>query len=328
MKKGLGIILGAFGAVGALGFAASSYFFGANFKREKKKKSTEAFFAKLERIGLGDYVEKIKKGRAYAESLPCENVYITSRDGLRLHARYYENNPESNRIIVLAHGYKSSGFSDFSCAFEMYREMGFNFLMIDQRAHGESEGKYICFGVKERYDVADWCDYLVDRFGDGVEIVLDGMSMGCTTVILAAALPDISKNVCGVIGDCGFTDPYTEIAHVAKSDFHLPPFPAVHALWGTCRLRAGFGFRDASTVEAVKNISVPILFVHGEADDFVPCENSRRNFEACTSEKKRIFTVPGATHGVSFLVDEEGCRRAITEFMADVDEYTAKKRLA
>ena len=326
MKKNVGIALTALGAVAALGAAAAAVTFSVNFKREKKKgKNTEAFFAKLEKKGLGQYVDKIRRGREYAESLPYEDVYINSRDGLRLHAKYYCNDPESKKFIVLAHGYKSSGLSDFSCAFSMYRDFGYNFLLIDQRAHGESDGKYICFGVKERYDVADWCDYLTERFGDDIRIVLDGMSMGCTTVILAAGLPEISKNVCGVIGDCGFTDPYSEIAHVAKSDFHLPPFPAVHVLWGTCRLRAGFGFRDASTLEAVKSIRVPILFVHGEEDDFVPCENSRKNFEACTSEKKRIFTVPGATHGFSFLVDEEGCRRAIADFLADVDEYAAKK---
>ena len=296
-------------------FFAVNYFFNMAFRRVKPKKSKldSDFFTSLEKKGMKEEIKRIREGREYIKSLPYEDVYTDSYDGLRLHAKYYKNG-DGKKVILLAHGYKSRGDHDFSCAFEPYKRQGFDFLLIDQRAHGESEGKYICFGTKERFDVCRWCEFLVGRNGDDVKIILDGISMGCTTVILAAALPELPKNVKGVIGDCGFTDAKSEISYVARHDYKLPPFPAVNLLEAVCKARAGFGFSDASTLEAVKNIKVPIIFVHGEADDYVLCENSVKNYEACTSENKWLFTVPGAGHGLSFLADEKGCTEALDKF--------------
>ncbi len=292
-----------------------NYFFRKSFSRVEDKKLDPSFFDSLRKKGMTDAVDRIMLGREYIKSLPYENVYITSHDGLRLRARYYDNgNPK--KVILFAHGYKSNGEHDFSCAFEPYKNQGFDFLLIDQRAHGESEGEYICFGTKERFDVCRWCEFLVERNGDDVRIILDGISMGCTTVLLAAGLSELPKNVKGVIADCGFTDARSEIEYVAKHDYKLPAFPAVDLLERICKKRAGFGFSDATTLEAVKNIKVPVLFVHGEADDYVLCENSKKNFEACTQENKWLFTVPGAGHGLSFLVDEKGCTEAIATFFA------------
>lgn len=289
------------------------YFFKKCFTRVEDKGLDSDFFASLRAMGMKAEIERIIKGRTFIRSLPYEDVYIESHDGLRLHARYYKNG-DGGKVILLAHGYKSNGEHDFSCAFEPYKNQGFDFLLIDQRAHGKSEGKYICFGTKERFDVCRWCDYLVERNGEGVKIILDGISMGGTTVTLAAGLPEISKNVCGVIADCGFTDAKSEIEYVAKTDYKLPPFPAVNLLEIACKTRADFGFSDASTLEAVKNIKIPIIFVHGEADDYVPCDNSKKSYEACESEHKWLFTVPNAGHGLSYLVDTEGCTKALDTF--------------
>ena len=305
----LALISAILGAVAVL----VNHFFKKCFTRVEDKGLDSDFFASLRAAGMNDEIERIKKGRAFIKSLPYEDVYIDSYDALRLHARYYKNG-DGKKVILLAHGYKSNGEHDFSCAFEPYKSQGFDFLLIDQRAHGKSEGEYICFGAKERFDICRWCDYLVERNGDSVKIILDGISMGSTTVMLAAGLPEISKNVCGVIADCGFTDAKSEIEYVAKTDYKLPPFPAVALLELACKKRAKFGFSEASTLDAVKNIKVPIIFVHGEADNYVPCDNSKKNYDACESEHKWLFTVQSAGHGLSYLVDTEGCTKALDTF--------------
>ena len=297
-------------------FCALMYFFKKSFVREDTKEKMDAgLFNYLKKNGMNDAERRIVEGRMYYRSLPKEDVYITSHDGLRLHGRY---SPLGNgkKVILLAHGYKSNGEHDFSCAFELYAKRGFDILLIDQRAHGESEGEYICFGTLARYDIIRWCEYIIGRCGRDVEIVLDGISMGCTTVLLAAGLPEIQENVKCVIGDCGFTDAKSEISYVAKHDYKLSAFPAVNLLEMVCKRKAGYGFSDASTLDAVKNIKIPVLFVHGEDDSYVPCENSRKNYEACASEHKQLLTVPGASHGFSFLVDEKGCREAIENLFA------------
>lgn len=269
---------------------------------------------------LGDLIEKvdasastrIREGIANLRTLPLEDVFINSFDGLRLHAKYYQNG-NSKRTIILVHGYKSYGAHDFSCAIDLYRSHGLNFLLIDHRAHGESEGEYICFGIKERHDVVSWCKYLSERIPEG-EIILSGISMGCTTALLAAALPDMPNNLVGIIADCGYTSPRDEFVHVMKSSMHIPIFPFLPFAERVVKHRAGFGFSDASTVDAVKALSIPVLFIHGEADNFVPLECSRRNFEACASDYKRLITVADAGHGMSFLGDEERCRKEIKAF--------------
>ncbi len=294
-------------------FLIVNYFFRISFVRRDSTDLDPNFFHTLEKKGMVEEVRIIREGRAYVKTLPYEDVYVRSHDGLRLHAKYFKNG-DGKKVLILVHGYRSCGDHDFSCAFEPYLARGFDILLVDQRSHGESEGKYICFGTKERFDICRWCDFIVARNGDDVKIILDGISMGCTTVLLAAGLPEISGNVCGVIGDCGFTDAKSEVAYVARRDYKLPSFPAVNLMDGMCRLRAGFGLSEASTVEAVKNIKVPVLFVHGEADDYVLCENSVKNFDACTSEHKWLYTVPEAGHGLSFLVDNAGVSRVLSEF--------------
>lgn len=318
-----GISAGALILLAAVLYFVLLYFFKMAFARIEQKERTDEEMHESFKAKYGEYVAgRVVAGRRFYRTLPKEDVYITSHDGLRLHARYSAIG-DGKKVILLAHGYKSYGESDFSCAFEGYAKKGLDMLLIDQRSHGESEGEHICFGTLARFDIIEWCKYLIERNGEDVEIVLDGISMGCTTVLLAAGLETLPKNVKCVIADCGFTDPKSEISYVARHDYHIPAFPAVNLLGAMCKRRAGFGLTDASTLEAVKNIKIPVLFVHGEADDYVPCENSVKNFEACGAENKTLLTVKGADHGMSFLVDEKACTEAIDKLLSE--SLSAKK---
>ena len=226
----------------------------------------------LDRLCQGPYGEMVRQERDWYPARPWEDVFAESYDGLRLHGRYLAQK-DPRGTLLLVHGFHSSGWADFSCVLRSYFELGFDLLVIDQRAHLPSGGQYLTMGIRERYDVRTWCLWLLERFGEGRRVVLDGLSMGATTVLLAAGL-DLPKNVCGVIADCGFTSPRDIFLAVMKDRYHIPTC----FLWGAglcCRVMAGFSMDEASTVDALRHCTLPLLLVHGEADDFVPCSMTR-----------------------------------------------------
>ena len=261
----------------------------------------------------------IEHGRALYDSLPYEDLYLTSFDGLRLHARFYKNG-DGRRTLLLSHGFRSSGRGDFAAVLPLYYEtLGCSLLVLDHRAHGESEGRYITYGIRERFDVRDWAWYLTDRAGGDVQIVLDGISMGATAVLMACGteLPD---TVTGVIADCGFTSPWDIFSHILHGTFHLGDFPILYLVGHMARRRAHFGFREATTVRAVENWTKPALFIHGTADDFVPPAMTEAAYAACPAADKTLILVEGAMHGCSYLRDRARCESALRGFFAKVLE--------
>jgi len=259
---------------------------------------------------LEEYKENIQKGMDYANSKNSVWVETVSFDGLHLKARYFDN--KSDKTILLFHGYRSSALRDFSCAIKMYTDFGFNILLCDQRSHGRSEGKLITFGVKESRDVVSWAKYVNDVYGPE-KIVLDGLSMGATTVILACGL-NLPENVKAVIADCGFTSPSDIMKKVGKQDFGINAGFFLPVLDLACRIIGKFSFINISTVDVLKKSKLPVLFIHGEDDGYVPCEMSKIGFESAP-DGSEIITVPGANHGLSFLVDEKGVRGAVESFL-------------
>ncbi len=264
-----------------------------------------------------DQLSRVVEGKKELESLKYEEHSIVSFDGLKLVGQLYRTEKESNKYIICMHGYRSSP-NDFMCAMGFFLSEGYNVLLAHQRAHGKSEGKWITFGVKERYDCLSWCNYLNSAFGSDIKIVLDGISMGATTVLMASAL-DLPKNVNGIIADCGFTSPWDIVTHVAKADMHIPKFPLLYLMIPTVRLLAGFGLKEASTVTSVVRSKLPILYTHGLADDFVPHEMSIIAYNA-RPENSRMLSVENATHGMSYIVDEKRCTGELHSFFSEVTE--------
>lgn len=261
-----------------------------------------------------EYGDRIRAASDAASAYPQEDVALRSRDGLRLMARFFPAQGQPRGCVVCMHGYRGEGLQDFGVVLPFYRGMGLDVLIPDQRAHGRSEGKYICFGVKERQDCADWVTLMDRRYGGNTPIFLDGVSMGAATVLMASALP-LPASVRGIIADCGFTTPMAIMDHVRAQRFHVPSFPFMQLTSLISRLIAGFGFSDASTLDAMRVCSVPVLFVHGDQDTFVPTQMSRDNFAACRAPKKLVI-IPGAGHAVSYLKDTPACEAALSEFIA------------
>ena len=257
------------------------------------------------------YLPEIRRGAEFIRNSPSEDVYIKSRDGLSLYGKLI---PAENAVatVILFHGFRSFAEFEFSSIAEKYHNRGYNLLLVTQRAHGKSEGKYITFGLCERLDCADWADYIAKRF-PSLPIAIEGISMGATTVLMASNLQ--MNNVKCVIADCGYTSPEEIFRHVAKNMCHLPPALFVPAFSLLFKIKTGHRTDEFSTVDALKETSLPVLFIHGEADNFVPCEMSRKSAAACRTDHI-LVTVPGASHGKSYLVDREKCDAALDAFLA------------
>ena len=245
--------------------------------------------------------------------LPYEAVTITARDGCRLTAKYYHAT-EGAPLQIMVHGWRSTAEHDFGGGHKLARALGHNILLVDQRAHGGSGGNTLSFGIREKYDLADWVAYAAARWPRS-PILLTGISMGAATVLMAAALP-LPPQVVGVMADCPYSSPAAIIRKVC-GDRRIPGWLGMPFLRLGARLFGGFSLRNGGAVEAVANTRLPILLVHGEADDFVPCEMSREIAAACVSPLT-LFTVPGAGHGGSFLVDKEGYKQAVETFLRQV----------
>ena len=240
----------------------------------------------------------------------CEFVTIQSHDGLTLSARYYHT-AVGAPLDIGFHGYRSSCMTDFSGGSELSINLGHNVLLVDQRAHGKSEGRTITFGIKERRDVLSWIDYALDRFGSDVKITLYGVSMGAATVLMASGL-DLPENVKGIIADCPYSSPRDIICKVA-GQMGLPKWLAWPFVKLGAKVYGGFDVDEMDAARAVKDAKVPILIIHGESDGFVPCEMS--DIVAENPEFVTRHTFPGADHGISYLVDGERYKKLVTEYM-------------
>lgn len=261
---------------------------------------------------------RLNEGRKRLASLTPEAVETTSEDGLRLVGELYYADEPTDHFLLCMHGFHS-GPKDFVCAVDFFRSLGYNVLLVTQRAHGESEGEWITFGVKERYDCRSWCRYLVERFGDGIGIVLDGISMGAATVLMATEL-DLPRNVKAVMADCGYTSPWEIVCDVAKRSMHIPKYPFMPLFRWVVKRVAGFDLKEVSATDAMeRNETYPILLIHGMADDFVPHHMSISNYDACRAPK-RLVSVEGAGHGLSYLVDEAACQEACKAFLLAAKE--------
>lgn len=291
------MLIGALIAVAlvAFCFGVGGYLFFVACKRASKEDWTEENASKN-----GDNPNFIQQGNQWLRAHSHEDLYLTARDGVRLHAVWV---PAENvrGTVVFAHGYHGSALREFSMVFDLYHNQGFNILMPTQRAHGSSEGKFITFGVKESRDFLEWIQLHNARFGN-YPIVCSGLSMGASTVMFLAGL-ELPDNVRGFIADCGFTSPKEIISSVFTAQTHLPAWPFIWATELFARILGGFSLNEMLTTKSLSHNERPILFVHGLSDTFVPPEMTRRSFDACTGEKHQLL-VEGATHGRSFLVAE------------------------
>ncbi len=252
-----------------------------------------------------------------AKALPTEKISIMSEDGLNLTGNLYSCE-KPRRIVLAMHGWRSNWWTDFSCSVDFLHDEHCIMLMPDQRGTNDSEGDYISFGVLERQDCALWVKYIVERFGSDLPIYLLGVSMGATTVLMTSGceLPECVK---GIISDCGFTSPHAIWKHVLDNNLKMNEkltYPIANAI---LKKEANFGGDDYSTVDALKVNTRPILFIHGTEDRFVPLDMTFENYLA-TSAPKQLLIVPGAGHGMSYVIDTVSYQKAVRKFFKKCEE--------
>lgn len=286
----------------------AGFFFYAFVKRSPKNSAVYD-------LHLGKYKDSISEGIRFLDSTPYTALHTTSFDGLKLSARFYAKD-KAKGTIILFHGYRSSAKRDFSCAAEMYYNMGFNLLLVDQRGCGDSEGRLITFGIKERRDVIGWARLISEKCGKDMPIFMSGISMGATSVLMATGL-ELPENVKGIIADSSFTSPVDIMKEVALKRFHINADAFLPFMDLLCRIFGKFSIYETTTVASVKKSTVSILFIHGESDGFVPCSMTHTAYDAAVCDRY-IITVPNADHGLAYLVDKQGVVGAVTEF---IDRY-------
>lgn len=268
-----------------------------------------------------DYYRSLDSGRCYDPVrcrglidkmllLELERIYIKSYDGLTLAGYYYEVN-EGAPIEIFFHGFRGSWQRDFCGITEAAVELGHNVLFVDQRAHGESEGRVITYGIKERRDALSWIEYVSRRFGEDREIVLVGASMGGATVLSASGLA-LPKNVKAIISDSAFTSPVGIITKVAGGGKIKDTLVGVGASL-TASVLCGFNLYESSALEAVKNTNIPIMLVHGYGDKLVPHSMAEEMVRA--NPNIRLESFEGADHIQSYLVDSERYKAAYKDFL-------------
>ena len=244
---------------------------------------------------------------------PYERVTVRSYDGLKLVGKLYKGNPGAP-LILFFHGYRSTAERDGSGGFQLCREKSWHILMVDERAHGESEGRTITFGVRERKDCQTWARYAAKRFGPETPIFLWGISMGAATVLMASnlVLPD---SVRGLVADCGYDTPAGIIRETIRH-WKLPMFPTYPCVALGARLFGGFRITETSALACVKHARLPILLIHGEDDHIVPCAMVHSLHGACASQVE-VLTVPGAGHGISWYVDMPTYQETLLRFIEE-----------
>lgn len=241
---------------------------------------------------------------------------IVSRDGLKLRA-YQIGDHNVKRQIIMVHGY-SADHTMYGQLSKHFYSAGFAVLMPDLRGHGKSEGHVIGMGWKDRLDLVKWIELLVSE-NPRCEIVLYGISMGAAAVMMASGekLPD---NVKAIIEDCGYTSAYEQFGYCMKTFFNIMPFPLLHYACFICRIRGGWGIRQANALKQLKKNRLPVLFIHGAEDRFVPAYMIDKVYTATMGPKEKLI-VPGAKHAEASCVDPEGYAKAVGEFL---EKYLVK----
>lgn len=257
-----------------------------------------------------DFREQMVSWIKDIRSKPYETFSIKSFDGLTLKARYYEY-AKNSPIEIVFHGYRGNCERDLSGAVERCFALKRSVIIVDHRASGESEGRTITFGVNEVKDCLSWVNYVVKRFDNEVEIILGGVSMGGATVVMASS-QNLPKNVKYIVSDCAYSSIKEIICKVIR-DMKLPPkivFPFIKL---SAKLFGNFNLCENSPEKAVKNAKVPIVFIHGDKDGFVPSSMSETLYELCPT-KKSLKVIKGAEHGLAYPVSKDEYVNAIKEF--------------
>lgn len=263
-----------------------------------------------------DFLTEMKRTEDILLSKDTEEVSIEAYDGTILKGHILHcNHPQ--RIIIAFHGWRARWSRDFGMISDFWNEDGATVIYVEQRGQNGSSFAHMGFGAIERFDCVSWAKYACDRFADTLPIYLAGISMGATTVLMSANL-ELPERVHGIMADCGFTSADNIWRHVVHNNLHLPYNLRGKIADRMCLKKTGYGADEINTLRVLKEARVPVLFIHGLDDNFVPVDMTINNYKACASRKK-MYLVSGADHGMSYYCDRNGYESIMREFWKDFD---------
>lgn len=271
--------------------------------------------------GPDQFEEEARSAERHFKTLPIESIEIDS-NGCVLKAHLLIPEKSNGILIIACHGARSSGLGEFAFEADYFYNGGFTVLMPEHRGCGISGGSYMGYGTHESKDTLLWLDYAKRRFPD-LSIFLLGVSMGAATVLMMSD-KITKKDVKGIISDCAYTSAWDEFKYQLKTSFHLPAFPVLHICDLLCRIFAHYSFKDASPLKCVENSNVPVLFIHGKNDDFVPFYMEKELYDACGSEKQ-LLAVDGAVHARSYHQNSALYEHSLNEFFEKYSGASALK---
>lgn len=237
--------------------------------------------------------ENLDQAKLWYQETPYTTESVHSFDGLKLQAYQYKQPYETHKWAILAHGYSSEARHMIEFAKGFY-DMGYHVLIPDARGHGASEGDYIGMGWHDRLDYIQWVQKVVDTDAEA-EIAVFGVSMGGATVMMLSG-ESLPSNVKVIIEDCGYTSVWDEFSYQFQELYGAPRFPVMQLTSAVTKIRAGYSFSEADALKQVKKSKTPMMFIHGDADTFVPPEMVYEVYEAADVEKE-LMVVKGAKHG-------------------------------
>ncbi|MBE5935602.1 MAG: alpha/beta hydrolase [Lachnospiraceae bacterium] len=314
--KGVGIGVGCVASVAIIESIITAYFYRRTMVRQRADVKRTI---KMAGTDWDQYMDIIAQRKKFMLEQPHEDMYQTSFDGLNLHATYFPaiNDKKNNkRVVICFHGYTSQGLKDFIGLTDYYFKRGYAMLHPDARAHGASEGDYVGFGCLDRKDALGWINQIIDKCGEDVEIYLHGISMGGATVLMASGL-ELPSQVKGIISDCAFTSPKEVFTHVLRSMYHMPAFPIIQGANLLNKKLAGYGTDECNASREIVNTTIPILFIHGSGDTFVPVAMCHKLYDVCGAPKKKLI-IEGAAHAESYFKDMEAYEKALDEFTKEL----------
>lgn len=295
-------------------------------------------------IGNYFYVESVKRGSevelhtesesdtvsASAESSPeqillqeaqtwygeqkSERLSERAYDDLLLQADYIESESNNKKAVILVHGFRK-GKEDMGDYAKFYYDYGYNILMPDSRGHGDSEGDYFGYGWHDRLDIMGWIHVLIEEY-EMEEIVLHGNSAGAAAVLMTSG-ENLPEEVKGIIADSGYTTMQEELSHQLKHIYGLPSFPLLNITSVITKLRAGYFFGDVSSIEQVKKNKLPLLIIHGDADDLVPTWMGKEIYEAANGEKD-LWIVPDVGHIKAYEIETVEFQKRLSAFLTNI----------
>lgn len=258
------------------------------------------------------YKTEVEKGNIndqWFKSLTGEDVYIDSDDGYRLHGIWYPSEG-AEKSVILSHGYSFTLFGSVKYM-KMYIDRQFNVLLIDHRYHGLSEGKVCTMGHREKMDHVRWVSWIEKKMGRDHVIGTHGESMGASTVLMHGAIDD---RVRFIIADCPYQSLFEQFRYRLKVEYRIPAFPLLHMGDLFTKMRTGAFYKTVSPLEAVKKIKIPVLFIHGDADNYTVPANSI-NLHKAKEGPGFLYLAAGAEHAGSYSADPEKYRQIVYRFL-------------